>query len=130
MGNKINIKTPERETSTGGIDQLGKKSILDLISIPEDNKVYLYWRSLNIFCCLTSSYFYAFMAAFEDPAEGSFLYVINIIYEIIFLISILIQFLVEFTPPGQIVPVKDITQISLRYLKGEFWKDFIPIIPL
>jgi hypothetical protein len=26
--------------------------------------------------------------------------------------------------------VKDITQISLRYLKGEFYKDFIPIIPL
>jgi hypothetical protein len=38
--------------------------------------------------------------------------------------------LVEYTPPGQLVPVKDITQISLRYLKGEFWKDFIPIIPL
>lgn len=38
--------------------------------------------------------------------------------------------MVEYTPPGQLVPVKDITQISLRYLKGEFWKDFIPIIPL
>ena len=40
------------------------------------------------------------------------------------------QFLVEYTPPGQLVPVKDISLISMRYLKGEFLKDFIPIIPL
>jgi hypothetical protein len=42
----------------------------------------------------------------------------------------LIQFLVEYTPPGQLVPVKDISLISMRYLRGEFLKDFIPIIPL
>ena len=63
MGNKIVIKTPEKE-GNGNISDLGKKSILDMISIPEDNKLYLYWRSINIFCCLTSSYFYAYMAAF------------------------------------------------------------------
>lgn len=55
---------------------------------------------------------------------------LNLVYETIFLASICIQFLVEFTPPGQLTPVKDISQISLRYLKGEFYKDFIPIIPL
>lgn len=131
MGNKIIIKTPEKETKNFNVaENLGKKSILDMISIPEDNRVYLWWRTLVIFCCLTSSYFYAFMAAFQDPTPGSFLAWINVIFEIIFLTSICIQFLVEFTPPGQLTPVKDITQISLRYLKGEFYKDFIPIIPL
>lgn len=130
MGNKIVIKNPENEGNGNMADNLGKKSILDMISIPEDYKPYLYWRSINIFCCLTSSYFYAFMAAFEDPAPGSFLQKINVIFEIVFLISMFLQFLVEYTPPGQLVPVKDISMISMRYLKGEFWKDFIPIIPL
>lgn len=62
MGNKIIIKTPEKETNIA--DNLTKRSILDIISIPEDNRAYLWWRTLVIFCCLTSSYFYAFMAAF------------------------------------------------------------------
>jgi hypothetical protein len=91
MGNKIVIKTDESETMNK-INDLGKgkTSILDMISIPQDNKVYLAWRSMNIFCCLTSSYFYAFMAAFQDPIKGSFLANINVVFEIIFLISMLI----------------------------------------
>ena len=72
MGNKIVIKTPEKEGG-GGVSDLRNKGILDMISIPEDNKLYLYWRSISIFCCLTSSYFYAYMAAFQDPQRGSFL---------------------------------------------------------
>jgi hypothetical protein len=129
MGNKIIIKTPEKE-SYNVAENFGKKNFIDMISIPEDNRVYMVWRSFNVFCCLTSSYFYAYMAAFENPATGSFLGRLNFIYECIFTVSMLIQFLVEFTPPGQRTPVKDISQISLRYLKGEFWKDFVPIIPL
>jgi hypothetical protein len=65
MGNKIIIKTPEKETNNFNVaESLGKKSILDMISIPEDYPLYLWWRTLVIICCLTSSYFYAFMAAF------------------------------------------------------------------
>jgi hypothetical protein len=100
MGNKIVIKTPEKEGNGNMTENLGKKSILDMISIPEDYKPYLYWRSINIFCCLTSSYFYAFMAAFQDPLPGSFLQKINVIFEVVFLISMFLQFLVEYTPPG------------------------------
>ena len=62
MGNKITIKPPERESNIG--TDLRKKSLLDMISIPEDNKVYLMFRSIVIFCNLTSSYFYAYIAAF------------------------------------------------------------------
>ena len=38
MGNKIIIKTPEKETKNFNVaENLGKKGILDMISIPEDN---------------------------------------------------------------------------------------------
>ena len=101
MGNKIIIKTPEKETSFAP-ENIGKGSMSfqEFIVISEDNRVYLWWRSINIFCCLTSSYFYAFMAAFENPKSGSFLSNINIAFECIFLISLMIQFLVQYTPPG------------------------------
>jgi hypothetical protein len=42
MGNKIIIKTPEKETNNFTVaENLGKKSILEMISIPEDNRIYL-----------------------------------------------------------------------------------------
>ena len=101
MGYKIHLETPVKETKNFNVaENLGKNSILDMISIPEHNKVYLWWRTLVIFCCLTSSYFYAFMAAFQDPLPGSGLSYINWFFEMIFLASICIEFLVEFTPPG------------------------------
>ena len=38
MGNNIIIKTPEKETKNFNVaENLGKKGILDMISIPEDN---------------------------------------------------------------------------------------------
>ena len=39
MGNKIIIKTPEKENNFNVAENLGKKSILDMISIPEDNRI-------------------------------------------------------------------------------------------
>ena len=43
------------------------ESIMDIFIISKDNKIYLIWRAIVIFSCLTSSYFYAYMAAFENP---------------------------------------------------------------
>ena len=38
--------------------------------INQDSKMYGLWRGFNILCCLLSSYYYAYMAAFKAPEFG------------------------------------------------------------
>jgi len=85
---------------------------------------------LHTFSCLTSCYFYAYIAAFGIPHVDHILYLIYVIYESIFLISLILNFFVEFKPDGQSFPVRDLAKIALRYLRTSFIMDFIPLIPL
>ena len=50
--------------------------------------------------------------------------------ELIFVISIIIRFLTDFIPQGDIRPVKELGKISDKYLKESFWREFIPTIPV
>jgi hypothetical protein len=52
------------------------------------------------------------------------------VFEFLFLIHMLLQFLVEFTPEGSKVPVTDLSKISMNYINGVFVWDLIPILPL
>ena len=70
------------------------------------------------------------MAAFENPNPGTFLFTLNWTYEFIFLISLISNFLVEYQDEGMSRPVRDISKICWRYLKGQFLFDFIPLVPL
>ena len=88
------------------------------------------WGVFEVFCCLTSSYIYAYMAAFENPKPGTVLFDLFIIYELIFLASFLFNFLVDFTPKGEDKPVRDIKKIAWNYLTSNFALDFIPLVPL
>ena len=81
-------------------------------------------------CCVISSYLYAFIAAFENPNVGETLFNVTIFFETVFLVSLCVQFLVSYKPEGEERKIKDLTMISLRYLKGQFLYDFIPLIPL
>ena len=122
----------DQNNSTGEEDENKAResdSFFDHFIICQHNKIYLIWRGLVIFSCLTSSYFYAYMAAFENPHPGTFLYKINMVYEIIFLISLISNFLVEYQDEGMPKPVRDISKICWRYLKGQFLFDFIPLVP-
>lgn len=98
--------------------------------IGRKNPLYKLWGVFEVFCCLTSSYIYAYMAAFENPEPGTNLFKLFISYEIIFLVAFLLNFLVEYTPKGEEKPVRDIKSIAWNYLKGNFALDFIPLIPL
>jgi hypothetical protein len=51
-------------------------------------------------------------------------------FEIVFAIDIVLKFCREFYPLGETIPVRDHSQISNRYLKGEFVSDFIPSFPI
>ena len=81
---------------------------MDWIIISEDNTLYNMWSVIHIVACLTSSYFYAYMAAFEDPAPGTMLFNLNWGYEIIFWISLGLSFLVDFKPEGSAITVRDL----------------------
>jgi len=70
------------------------------------------------------------MAAFENPKPGTFLFTLNWTYEFIFLISMISNFLVEYQDEGMSKPIRDITKICWRYIKGDFLFDFIPLVPL
>lgn len=51
------------------------------------------------------------------------------IIEGIFLVDLGFEFILEYTDEATNMPVRDIATISLRYLKGGFIEDAIPLIP-
>ena len=53
----------------------------------------------------------------------------QVIIEGIFLIDLGFEFILEYTDEATNLPVRDIATISLRYLKGGFIEDAIPLIP-
>ena len=132
MGNKAPAESKEVDITDiqGNLRSMHKRPLADLVIIKQNNRYYMYWRTLNTLCCLTSSFFYAFMAAFRGMTENPTLYKINMAYESVFLISMGLQFIVEYVEVGNPTPVRDLQKIALRYLKTQFWFDFIPIIPL
>jgi hypothetical protein len=97
--------------------------------ISQDNKLYYLWRGFNILCCLLSSYYYAYMAAFVAPKWGERNFFIMLGFEFIFLMSMGFKFLCEFVKDGAVTPTRDLKQIAERYLRGDFISDLIPLIP-
>jgi hypothetical protein len=94
--------------------------------------------------CILSSFLYAFSAAFRYDVDGGptnkeksgytdqhirYFDMAQSIIEGIFLIDMMIEFVLEFHDDATNTNVRDISQISMRYLKNEFLSDFIPLIP-
>ena len=52
-----------------------------------------------------------------------------LIFESFFLISMLLKFLVEFKPDGSTIYVRDLREIAIKYLNGQFINDLIPLFP-
>lgn len=88
------------------------------------------WTTVDIICCLTSSYLCAYMAAFENPHVGHILFDLLYAHETIFLISMILRFFVDYQNEGDVRPVRDIIKIGKRYLDTKFRYDLIPLIPL
>jgi len=87
------------------------------------------WGGIDLICCLTSSYFYAWIGCFGNK-EDSWFRLVDIIFETIFTISILVRFTTDFIPEGNTTPVKDHFKIAKRYWAKGFLYDFIPWIPI
>lgn len=86
---------------------------------------------MNNVLCLISSYYYGYIACFRyHEGHATNFIATATVFELIFLIHMLLQFLVEFTPEGNKVPITDLSKISMNYINGDFVWDFIPIIPV
>lgn len=57
-------------------------------------------------------------------------YVIEVLFEGIFIFNIVINFFTDYVPDGEMQPEKDLGKIAERYWNQEFISDFIPTIPI
>jgi hypothetical protein len=89
------------------------------------------WNIFVVLNALLSSYFYAFVACFGDEVEtnGYFVRNLDIIFETIFFVAIVINFLKSFDDNVGTEKVKDLKRIALRYCSKGFLVDFICIFP-
>ena len=53
-----------------------------------------------------------------------------LIYELIFTAQIIKNFLQEYVPEGEVIPIRSLSKISNRYLNSNFLRDFIPTFPI
>ena len=53
----------------------------------------------------------------------------TIYFETVFAISLILNFFVEYYHDGSTIPTREMKKIAIRYLKGGFFLDFLPLIP-
>ena len=79
---------------------------------------------------MLSSYIYIWFAVFEVSKYQNFHIFVFFIVEGFFFISICLKFHIDFIAEGETGSTRDLYTIRMRYLKGLFILDFIPILPL
>ena len=72
---------------------------------------------------------YAYLAAFSVKGSTAFNEII-IVFEVIFFISLCLNFITDYKEEGSNSPVRDASLISMKYLNSRFVWDFLPLIPL
>lgn len=85
---------------------------------------------MYVITSISSSYFYTFILIVEQNALSNSELTILIVFDIYYLTCILKKFLTEFTPVGEIAPVRDLFKIAHHYLYNDFLIDFILWLPL
>lgn len=102
----------------------------EIIVIRQDNRLYNAWQVFDVINCLVSSYFYAMVSVLDHPKTNTKSGAFVVYFETVFVISFLLNFIVDFKQDGSTIPVKDFKKIAMRYFKNDFLLDFIPLIPI
>ena len=114
--------------------EVKKLSVYDYLIIPMASPYLSAWSFIHTLCCLTSCYFYAYLAAFDLKNELGEVIVpvrnVYIFFESVFAISFGIQFFVEFQDPQTTLVVRDLKRIALNYIQGNLLWDLVPLLPL
>jgi len=110
-------------------DEPDEPDFKKLLTISNNGFIIIVWKPIEILACLLSSYYYAWILAF-GAEEHIGVPRWSIIFEAIFAISMAINFMREYIPDGETVPVRDHAKIAKHYFKNGFWTDFIPLLPI
>lgn len=103
---------------------------MSYLVISRKSKILAVWYFGYILCCLLSSYFYIYIAAFQHKDITDKWWIDSEIYfEAIFFISIILNFLTDYQDESNHKEVRDLSNISMRYLRGNFAWEFLPLIP-
>ena len=101
--------------------------------ISNDSTFSMVWMVIDTVACMASAYMYAFLACYgvnEDGPRDEEELLFEMLWEFVFLISIIKCFLTDYRVEGESFPKKNFFKIAQRYLKGDFMIDFIPIVPI
>jgi hypothetical protein len=84
------------------------------------------WRIILLTASIVSPYYYAWIAhgGYETTP------LVIVLFEVIFALDITFQFLTEFTPDGETIPLRSLKRIASHYIDGDFYFDMIPTIPI
>lgn len=92
----------------------------------KDGTFLVVWRIILLSVCLTSPYYYAWIAL-----EGyESLPVAIVVFESIFALDIAIQFLTDYTPDGETIPIRSLGKIAQHYINGDFYFDMASTFPV
>jgi len=104
------------------------KQCLDKLIISHNGAFYYIWYPLMIFLCTTTSLLYIKCIAFRSihtMASWLIKYI-----ESIFLIDFILNFFVDYQPPGEYKIVRKFSLIINKYWEGEMLWDLVPLLPL
>jgi hypothetical protein len=120
------------------------RPLLDYFVISMDLAVYKVFKFIVVVSCIVSSFLYAFYGAFrldvdfDSPDEfkdvdpvldiNKMNYLQNA-FEGLFLLDTIMKFFLEYTDDYTNNKIRDLSMISVRYLKNGFLFDFLPLIP-
>lgn len=86
------------------------------------------WTLVNAIICIFSSFQYAFQTAFGEPQKGTFYYILDVIFEWVFISDSLLQFFVGYQDEKTKMEVRNILKIAKNYLKERAFFDFITCV--
>jgi hypothetical protein len=105
------------------------RPVTQWLIIDMDNKIYALWCFFDLLMCLLSSYYYCFLSTFVEVDHTKLVQGPVWFFEIVFLISLLLKFNLEYKEIDSPVPVRNYGKIAKRYLKDEFFIEALPLVP-
>ena len=143
--NKMHTNNDEKKTddvtlTMGKLENQAEKDAYEMRKLSQRpacfDKVILdpEWKLMSAFMFIMiifstlSSFFSAYFACFGEPESGSVMVYLDTVMEVAFIIDLFKNFFTQYTDPRQLKPVRDLFKITVNYLKGPFFFDFLAIL--
>lgn len=107
------------------------QGLLDFLVIRRNSTFYNIFTVFITILKLVSFYLYGYLAAFRMHPQMNYIAITYyVVFEIIFVFDLIINFFVEIIDEETNQPERDLKKIAINYLNGLFFIDFITLIPL